>query len=358
MILAYRYRVKDKHSTKLEKMARTVNFVWNYCNDVQRHALKWNRHWPSAYDLHKLTSGTSKELKLSAATINAVCSRYERSRRQSKKAYLRYRGKRSLGWIPFRAIEVRQSNGGFRIAGIEIGVWLSREIPAGSSFRDSGSFARDARGRWYLNICIDVPAVAQKTGAQSAGIDLGLKSIATLSTGEIIQAPRLFRASEARIALSQRAKKKAQTLRLHAKIANRRKDFLHKLSTKIVREFDFIAVGDVSASKLAKTRMAKSVNDAGWSSFRTMLAYKSIANGARYAEVDEQYSTQTCAYCGSIGGPKGRKGLVIREWQCSECGSVHDRDVNAAKFILRRGLATLLEEPARLAAQERPSCHG
>lgn len=91
-VLTYRYRVKDKHAAMLNRMARSVNFVWNYCNDVQRHAVKWGRAWPTSYDLHKVTSGASKELGVPATTINAVCTGYVRSRRQHKKPKLRYRG--------------------------------------------------------------------------------------------------------------------------------------------------------------------------------------------------------------------------------------------------------------------------
>ena len=95
----------------------------------------------------------------------------------------------------------------------------------------------------------------------------------------------------------------------------------------------------MNASGLAKTKMAKSVLDAGWTSFRTMLSYKSIATGVLFEEVNEAYSTQTCSCCGTIShnSPKGRAGLGIREWTCLECGTCHDRDVNAAKNILAAG---------------------
>jgi IS605 OrfB family transposase len=124
---------------------------------------------------------------------------------------------------------------------------------------------------------------------------------------------------------------------------NRRRDFHHKLSNRLVREFDYVAVGNVNAAGLARTSMAKSVLDAGWSSFRHMLKYKSIATGAWYEEVDERLTSQTCSNCGALpdSRPNGIAGLGIREWTCSDCGVVHDRDLNAAKNILRRGRATL-----------------
>ncbi len=116
-----------------------------------------------------------------------------------------------------------------------------------------------------------------------------------------------------------------------------------KLALDLVRRFDYIAVGNVSAVKLARTRMAKSVYDASWSSFRNKLRYKAIAHGATFEEVDESGSTQSCSSCGSRDSttrPKGIAGLRVREWACSDCGVEHDRDINAALNILRCGRAS------------------
>lgn len=132
----------------------------------------------------------------------------------------------------------------------------------------------------------------------------------------------------------------------YARIKNRRKDFLHKLSTRLVEENELIVIGNVSAFRLAKTRMAKSVLDAGWSMFRTLLSYKAIARKVVFAEINEAYTTRTCSQCGARGGPQGREGLGVREWVCSACGAVHDRDVNAALNILRLGHQSLRSEVA------------
>ncbi|SKA97144.1 Putative transposase DNA-binding domain-containing protein, partial [Thiothrix eikelboomii] len=112
-----------------------------------------------------------------------------------------------------------------------------------------------------------------------------------------------------------------------------------QFSTRLVKENALIVVGNVSSSKLAKTKMAKSVLDAGWYTLKTQLDYKSKAMQAVFLEVNESYTTQTCSYCGCISSnsPKGRAGLGIREWTCPECGAMHDRDVNAAKNILAAG---------------------
>ena len=174
---------------------------------------------------------------------------------------------------------------------------------------------------------------------ESPGFSRGgaVKDFATLSTGEKIDNPRHFRTMADKLAKAQRGRKKRQAAKIHARIGNARRDFHHKLSTRLVREFDYIAVGNVNAAGLAKTSMAKSVLDAGWSSFRNMLKYKAIAHGATVEEVSERFTTQTCHECGSIAGPKGQTGLNERDWICGDCGCLHDRDVNAALNILFRG---------------------
>jgi IS605 OrfB family transposase len=161
-----------------------------------------------------------------------------------------------------------------------------------------------------------------------------------------VEVPKFYRQSEERLATVQRARKIKRARAIHAKIANRRKDFLHKASAKLAKEYGFIFVGDVSPSKLAQTRMAKSVLDAGWSRFKDMLAWKlRLRSGGMLLEVSEHLTTQTCSECGCLPSsrPRGIAGLGIREWTCDGCGTVHDRDVNASKNILRCGLTALAE---------------
>jgi IS605 OrfB family transposase len=339
MKITYKFRVKDKHRAALNKKARSVNYVWNYCNDVQKQALKWGKKWPTGYDLVNLTSGTSKQLGISADTIGSICVQYEKSRRQHKKAFLKWRTKKSLGWIPLRGREIKINGDAFTTFGKTYSVWLSRKIPADAKICDGSGFSQDSRGLWYLNIVLDIPVIA-KPSASIVGIDLGLKDFATLSTGAKIAAPQLYRNAQKKLATALRARKKRQIKNISAKVANQRRDFHHKLSSNIVANHGIIAVGNVNSSALKKTRMAKSVSDAGWSSFRRMLAYKSIANGAKFVEVNEAFTTQICSSCGAVSGPKGREGLSVREWSC-DCGASHDRDINSAKNILRLGYETL-----------------
>jgi IS605 OrfB family transposase len=341
MILVYRFRVKSKIGLLMQQ-ARMVNFVWNYCNDRQKDALRFERPWLTGFDLNKLTTGSSKELELHSGVINAVCEQFAKSRAQHRRPYLRYRGRKSLGWIPFKGRDLHREGKAFRFAGNTFRVFYSRPLPEGK-IKDGTCFAQDSRGNWFLNIVIEVAEPPVRPLDHGVGIDLGLKDLATSSEGEKIPAPGFYRNAEAVLAVAQRAHKRRRVKAIQARTARRRLDFLHNRSVELARAFDHIAVGNVNASGLAQTSLAKSVLDAGWSSFRKMLAYKAMRHGARYVEVDERFTTQTCSNCGALpdSRPRGIAGLGIREWECSECGVVHDRDRNAALNILRRGRATL-----------------
>lgn len=239
-----------------------------------------------------------------------------------------------MRWIPFQAARAIQMKGDAAVfLGHRYRLWLSR--PIDGEIR-CGSFAQDTRGRWYLNLQVKVPQ-DKAHGAGEVGIDLGLKSLATLSTGEKIEAPRLYRQYERALAAAQRAGRKPSVRAIHAKIASRRKHFLHGLSTRLVRENQRICVGNVNSCGLARTSLAKSVLDAGWSQLRSQLRYKAMRHGAEYIEVDERLTTQVCSACGACGGPKGREDLVVRDWICGGCGASHDRDINSAINILVLG---------------------
>jgi IS605 OrfB family transposase len=340
-----RLRLRDKHAAELNRQARAVNFVWNYLNETARKAWQRDRRWLSNGNLQKLTAGSSKELGIHAHTICRVCKQFSVSRNRAKRAGLRWRGRNSLGWVPFNAGHVSFDGAGFSFRGERYQpMHLRTELRAGAKI-GAGSFGQDGSGHWFINVPVQLDcADAAPSGA--VGIDLGLKDLAALSSGEKILAPRFYRASEKALATAQRARKPSKRVRaIHAKIANRRKDFLHKASAQIAKEFGIIVVGDVAPNKLAQTTLAKSIYDAGWSDFRHKLSYKAIRHGGRCVEVSERFTTQTCSTCGKLPSsrPTGIAGLGIREWTCSDCGAVHDRDVNAARNILRAGLCTLAE---------------
>jgi len=336
MLLVYRYRVKSLNGL-LNKQSRAVNYVWNFCNDTQKHALQWRKKWPSGFDLNVLTTGSSKELGLHSGTINAVCEQYAKSREQLKRPYLRYRSNKSLGWVPIKGRELKREGTAFRFAGNTFRIFHSRALPDGK-IKDSTNFSRDARGNWFLNIVVEIAEAPRRELIKGLGIDLGLKELAAFSTGEVISNLNHYKKLEPSLAIAQRANKKRLVTKIHAKIANRRSDQLHKISNRITREFDYIAVGNIKPSGLAKTKIAKSVLDASWSTFRNQLAYKAIKHGAWYEEVNESFTSQVCSNCGALpdSRPKGIADLGIRQWICCECGISHDRDVNAALNILAR----------------------
>ena len=150
---------------------------------------------------------------------------------------------------------------------------------------------------------------------------------------------REYRALEQKLSIAQRANNKNRVKAIHAKIKNRRQDALHKYSRKLVNENAAIFVGNVSSQAMVKTKKAKSALDAGWGLLKTMLEYKCDYAGVVFEVVNEAYSTQTCSSCGLIpdSSLKGRTGLGIRGWVCSECGAEHQRDINAARNILALG---------------------
>jgi len=334
-------RLKDKHASFLLAQSREVNQVWNYSQDLALKVLERERRFISAFDIAAYTKGASKEgLSLHSLTVQAVSKEYCTRRKQFKKHKLRWRisrgAKRSLGWIPVKSSALAYKGGQVHYQGQPLSLWDSYGL-ADYELRQ-GSFCEDSRGRWYLNVSVDVKKPAPGLGTNAIGIDLGLKDLASVSDGSKVEIQKTYRNAETALVVAQRANKKARVKAIHAKIANRRKDFSHKLSTRMVRANGAIFVGNVNAGSLAKTSMAKSVLDASWSTFRTMLQYKCDHAGVWFDEVNESYSTQECSECHARTGPKGLTGLGVREWTCSVCGSIHDRDTNAAKNILERGL--------------------
>jgi putative transposase len=349
VILTYKYRIKDRSARKtLRRHAYAVNQVWNYCCALQRdiqsryRAGASKRKWPTTFDLHKLTAGSSTELGIHAGTINEVCRQFVVSRNKLRRPP-RFRSsggaKRSLGWVPFRAKEFRAESNAITYRGKKFRFFGSSSRPLPPNLK-SGAFVEDACGRWY--VCFRVEAACDLTaGAGEVGIDLGLSTLAALSDGTTIDPVRHYRKNAKALATARRAGNTKRVRAIHAKIANSRRDHLHKTSYKIANENIFIAVGNVSAARLMQTKMAKSVSDAGWSAFRYQLRYKASRHGARYVEVDERWTSQTCSSCGVIpaSSPKGMGALGIRRWECSGCGAVHDRDVNAAINILNVALS-------------------
>ncbi|MFD5217267.1 RNA-guided endonuclease InsQ/TnpB family protein [Streptomyces tendae] len=217
----------------------------------------------------------------------------------------------------------------------------SRTLPATPS---SVTIVKDAADRYFASFVIDADPAADRTRMpatdRTVGIDLGLTHFAVLSDGTKIDSPRFLRRAEKKLKKSQRElsrkqkgsknrdKARLKVARAHAKVADARREFHHQLSTKLISENQGIAVEDLSVKGLARTRLAKSVHDAGWASFIGMLTYKAKRYGRTMVTIGRfEPTSQTCSTCGTVDGPKP---LNVREWICTACGALHDRDHNAA----------------------------
>ena len=338
IVLTHRFKIKTPSAKRfLKKKAKAVNFVWNYCNEVSYNSVRKYSKFLGKYDLTALTNGCSKELELNSQSVQAICFQYAQSRKQFKKIKLRWRTKDSLGWVPCTNQNIKLTEKGFVYDKKEFKVFGFRPI-IGKFL--CGSFSEDSKGNWYLNLTCEEVVQKHSHPVDVVGIDLGLKNTAVLSDGYVVKNNKEFRKLEQKLALAQKRNHKKQVKSIHQKIKNKRKDFLHKESLKITKTYKNIFIGNVSGKFLQKTN-GKSLSDASIGIFKTLLKYKAVKHSGQVFEINESFSTLTCANCFERTGPQGLTGLSVREWKCSNCSVVHDRDVNAAKNILRFGHETL-----------------
>ncbi|MBW4046514.1 MAG: IS200/IS605 family element transposase accessory protein TnpB [Proteobacteria bacterium] len=225
----------------------------------------------------------------------------------------------------------------------------SRTLPKAAKLT-TVTISRDAAGRYFASMLCDDVVSPKKAASGKVGIDLGLTHFAILSSGEKIASPKAFRNCEARLAQRQRrmaraklgsknrAKWKLKVAALHAHVADARRDFLHKLSTRLISENQVIAVETLSVSNMQRNRsLAKSISDASWAEFVRQLEYKAQWYGRTLIGIDRWYpSSKRCSVCGHT---KTSMPLSVRTWDCPSCGTTHDRDVNAARNVLAAGLA-------------------
>ena len=253
----------------------------------------------------------------------------------------------------FKSRKSKQSatftNVGFSIKGEKVylakigylDVMWSRPLPSEPS---SVTVIKDAAGRYFLSFVVEINPEKLPDNGKSVGIDLGITDFATLDNGEKIKSPKplkkrfkKLRKAQRNLSRKQKGSKRREKARLkvaklHAKIKDIRTDFLHKLSTRLIRENQTIVLEDLNTSGMLKNRkLSRAISDLGWRSFRDMLKAKSERYGRDFRVISRwEPTTQKCSCCGQIGG---KKELSVREWTCLFCGETHDRDVNAAKNI-------------------------
>ena len=227
----------------------------------------------------------------------------------------------------------------------------SRTIPRGAKVK-SVTVSKEPSGRYFISFLCEDSVAPKPKNDKSIGLDWGLKDFVTTSDGEKVTAPKHYRQSEKKVAKAQRdlsrkqkgsnnrQKARVKVAKAHAKVANQRKDFLHKLSSSIVHENQVICIEDIAVKNLSRNRhLSKSIMDSGWGEFVRQLEYKSQWYGRSLVKVDRFFpSSKTCSHCGCI---KGHLNLSERNWTCSECGVVHDRDYNASVNIKAEGTAVL-----------------
>lgn len=358
----YRFCPTDAQAAELSRTFGSVRKVYNMALAARTEA--WARQervnynqtsamltvWKKTEELAYLNEVSSvplqqalRHLQVAFASFFGKRAKYPRfkSRKKSRKSAeyttsaFRYRdGKLTLAKMP-EPLDI---------------VW-SRPLPEGVS-PSTVTVSQDSAGRWFVSMLCEDPTVKPlpATGA-AVGIDVGLSHLLTLSTGEKVANPRHERRDRARLALAQRrlakkakgdganrAKARRKVARIYARIADRRRDHLHKLSTRLVRENQTLVIEDLTVRNMVRNRsLARAISDAAWSEFRSMLEYKAAWYGREVIAVDRFFpSSKLCSHCGTLAG---RMPLNVRTWTCGGCGTTHDRDVNAAENLLAAGLA-------------------
>ncbi len=367
MQLRYNYRAYPDGSQRraLARAFGCARVVWNDCLRDRREAHAAGLPYVTSAELSRLriTQAKRTEERAWLADVSAVV--LQQSLRDLDSAYKNFfdslTGQRKgckVGPPRFKSKkDTRQSvrfntnafslqgNGTVYVAKVgNLKVKWSRRLPAAPT---SLTVTRDSCGRYFLSFVVDTGPDILPGVETECGIDLGLSAFAVLSDGTKIASPRFLRRAEKKLRRLQRelsrkakgsknrAKARVKVARQHARVADRRRDFHHKVSTRIVRDNQAVYVEDLAVSGLARTRLAKSVHDAGWSAFVRMLEYKAVKHGRTFAKVGRAFpSSQICSACGFRDGPKP---LHVREWTCGACGTVHDRDHNAGRNVLFEG---------------------
>lgn len=370
--MTYRLYPTREQETLLAKSFGCARHAYNWTIDVRSKAYAQGQKTPSRFDLDKLMT-TEKKVKpwLSEVSdwvlkeaISHACSAYENFFAK-RTGFPRFKSKRdTVQSATWRRPTVKGKN---HVRIPRIGVMRFREHRPLEGEIKTVTISKHASGRYYISFLVDdghecVPK--PKHAKTAVGIDVGIEKFCTLSTGEKVTNSHFRKSSQTRIAKLQkklaRQKKgsnryketKRKLAREHEKVANKRREFLNTLSTRLVNENQVIAVEDLNVKDmLANHHLAANIADASWSEFFRMLEYKSEWYGTHLLSCGRfDPSSKMCSACGQI---QTDMPLSIRSWTCPECGKQHDRDVNAAVNILNFAVASTVNgrgEKVRLAS--------
>ncbi|MFE1286052.1 RNA-guided endonuclease InsQ/TnpB family protein [Streptomyces sp. NPDC058751] len=357
----YRFRPTDAQAAELSRTFGCVRKVYNMALAarteawVRQERVNYNQTsamltlWKKSEELAFLNEVSSVPLQQALRHLQVAFTNFFAKRAK----YPRFKSrKKSRKSAEYTTSAFRFRDGRLTLARMSepLDIVWSRPLPDDAA-PSTVTVSQDSAGRWFVSLLVEDPAVKPLPAIGTAvGIDVGLTHLLTLSTGEKITNPRHERRDRARLALAQRslakkakgdganrAKARRKVARIHARITDRRRDHLHKLTTRLVRENQTLVIEDLSVRNLVRNRkLARAISDAAWSEFRSMLEYKAAWYGREVISVDRFFpSSRLCSHCGTL---RGKMPLDVREWTCA-CGTVHDRDVNAAKNLLAAGLA-------------------
>lgn len=372
--MKYRLYPTREQEALLAKSFGCARYAYNWAIDVRSQAYAQGRKTPSRFDLNKLMTAEKRERPwlsdvsdwVLKEAISHACSAYENFFAK-RAAFPRFKSRRdSVQSATWRRPTVKGKN---HVFVPKLGVLRFREHRPLEGEIKTVTVSRHASGRYYVCFQVDdgKECAPKPRHAESAvGIDVGIESFCTLSTGEKVANPRLRESSQKRIAKLQRRlarqrrgsnryrKTKRRLAREHEKVADERREFLHVLSTRLVNENQVIAVEDLSVKgMLSNHRLAYRIADASWSEFARMLGYKCERHGSHLISCGRfEPSSKMCSTCGKI---RKDMPLSVRSWECPECGRRHDRDVNAAVNILNFAVASTVNgrgEKVRLASVE------
>ncbi|WP_207232339.1 RNA-guided endonuclease InsQ/TnpB family protein [Micromonospora kangleipakensis] len=358
----YRFYPSPQQAEQLNRTFGCVRLVYNRALEARSRKWKVDRHrssyaqtsawlteWKRTDDLAFLNEVSAVPLQQTLRHLQAAFAGFW----ERRCGYPRYKSKRrSRASAEYTRSAFRWRDGHLTLAKMDapLDIVWSRPLPTDVE-PSTVTVSRDAAGRWYVSLLVEDPTVqALPALDRVVGVDAGITSLVTLSTGEKIANPRHEQADRRKLAKAQRnlsrkekgsanrAKAQARVGRIHARVADRRRDHLHKLSTRLVRENQAVIIEDLSVRNLLRNhRMARVISDAAWSELRRMLEYKAVWYGRAVIVVDRWFpSSKTCSTCGRINPSMP---LTVREWVCPACHTEHDRDVNAAQNILAAGLA-------------------